>query len=272
MKRPFFSIIIPTLNEEKFIPKLLDSIAAQTVKDFEVIVVDGPSKDKTKEVVLAYKKRLPLTLVSSAKGSLPLQRNLGAASAKGEWFVFIDADSVLHPYFIERIIFYIREKHPVFFTTWALPDSELTHDSIFTLLTNIYWESTVLINRPAAPGPLTVVDAQAFRSVGGYDEEHDYNEDVDLGLRLQAHGYQFSVFRESLYVWSMRRIRREGKMKVMNQYILSMLPVLIFKKPLKHMPGYTMGGHLYSSKKRIQRSVLKSYERKLKELMKDIFD
>src|SRR5258706_4031142 len=90
-----FSVVIPALNEEKFLPKLLASLAAQTVKDFEVVVVDGSSKDKTVTVARSFAKKLPkLQVVVSKVASLPLQRNLGAKKTTGEWLIFIDADSV----------------------------------------------------------------------------------------------------------------------------------------------------------------------------------
>ena len=105
------SIIIPTLNEEKFLPKLLESLTVQTVKDFEVIVVDGSSKDKTVELAYTFSSKLPkLTIVVSGRASLPLQRNLGAQKAEGDWLVFIDADSILLPYSVGRIEQYIKDE------------------------------------------------------------------------------------------------------------------------------------------------------------------
>src|SRR5690348_11138372 len=99
-----YSIIIPALNEEKFLPNLLTSLASQTKKDFEVIVVDGSSKDKTVSRARSFHKTVPgLRVVISKIASLPLQRNIGAKAAKGEWLIFVDADSILLPYFIERI-------------------------------------------------------------------------------------------------------------------------------------------------------------------------
>ena len=271
--KPFLSVIIPTLNEEKFLPKLLASLSQQQVKDLEVIVVDGSSKDRTVEFAKRFTSKIPsLHILVSKTSSLPLQRNMGAHIAKGEWLAFVDADSILLPYFMERIRVFIEEKKPKLFSAWAKVDSDLVNDAIFTLLTNIYWEAAVLFKRPAAPGPLTVVRADIFRSVDGYDETHAFNEDVDLGLRLAARGVILSMVRETLYVWSMRRIRRESKMKIMNQYILSMLPILLFKRPFKHMPGYIMGGHMYTKKKKIRSSMLKTYERKLRDLMHELFD
>jgi glycosyltransferase involved in cell wall biosynthesis len=267
------SIIIPTLNEEKFLPNLLRSLSVQTNTQFEVIVVDGKSQDKTIEKALEFKKLLPsLIILESPKASLPLQRNLGAKQAKGDWLVFIDADGVVMPNFVDRIQIFIQEQHPKWFTTWCSPDSDNVYDSIFTLLANIYWESTLIINRPVAPGPLNCVRADVFHSVGGYNEEQKYNEDVEFGLRLSKCGIELKFLTETLYVWSMRRLRHESKIKVMNQYIISMIPILLLKRPFKTMPGYIMGGHLYGKKKSMKPAIIKKYEIKFKALLKEIFE
>ncbi|OGG24011.1 hypothetical protein A3A79_02330 [Candidatus Gottesmanbacteria bacterium RIFCSPLOWO2_01_FULL_43_11b] len=266
---PTFSVIIPTLNEEKFLPNLLRSLADQSKKDFEVIVVDGSSKDKT--VTLA--KKFPgVKIIVSKKANLPLQRNLGAKEARGRWLVFVDADSILTPYFFERIVRFIEKKNPPLFTTWAQPDSDDLNDHLYTLLANLVLEGSILLKRPMAPGPLSVIHRQTFFSVRGYDEDQAYNEDIDLGLRLFKKGITLTILPESLYVWSMRRIRREGKMKIIQQYVVSALPILLFKRPLKYLPGYLMGGHLYGEKKPIKKSLIKTYEKKLKKLMKEIFE
>lgn len=268
---PFISVIIPALNEEKFLPNLLASLAAQTKKNFEVIVVDGKSKDKTVAVAKAFSKKIPkLRVVMSEKASLPLQRNLGATKAVGQWFVFIDADSVLMPYFIERITRYMANSEPQAFTTWAQPDIDENTEALYTLFVNLYIEAAIQFKRPLTPGPLSAIRRDKFHSVGGYDESHAYNEDAEFGLRLARFGVPVSILRESLYILSMRRVRHEGKMKVMQQYALSLLPVF-FKRPIKYMPGYVMGGQLYGKKKKINRSVLAGYERKLKSLMKELF-
>lgn len=270
MKSPKFSIIIPTLNEEKFLPKLLDSLVRQTRKDFEVVVVDGSSKDKTVAVTRSFTRKLPkLQVIVSHQASLPLQRNLGAKEAKGQWLVFVDADSVLMPYFVNRLSVFIQKTSPKWFTTWCLPDSDTVNDAIYTLLANIFWESMFIIKRPAAPGPLNCILRDLFRTVGGYDETQAFNEDVEFGLRLAKHGATLTFLRETLYVWSMRRIRREGKMKLLNQYIVAMIPILLFNRPFKAMPGYIMGGHIYGKK---QQSILKQYEKKFRALLKELFE
>lgn len=273
MKAPLFSVIIPTLNEEKFLPKLLDSLTVQTQRDFEVIVVDGSSKDKTVALAKQYKEKLPLLdVIVSKKASLPLQRNLGAKEAKGEWLIFVDADTILLPYCIDRLEVFISREHPQVFTTWSRPDSEIPNDAIFTIMNVMTIEGSVLLKRPfVTPGSLTVIEKRTFESVGGYDEHHAFHEDVDLGLRLYQHNARLAILRETLYIWSMRRFRNEGTMKVIQQYARSALPIIFFRRPMKHMPGYVMGGHLYGKSKK-SKSVLYSYEKKLRKMMRELFE
>lgn len=272
MAKPLFSVIIPALNEEKFLPNLLESLAAQTKKNFEVIVVDGKSKDATVTVAKQFTKKLPkLLVVISKKASLPLQRNVGAQKAKGTWLVFVDADSVFLPYFIDRATAFIADNKPSLFTTWFRSDTDDPKDAMHTLFMNVYIEATLIFKKPLTPGPLTVVRRDVYDRVGGYDEAHLFNEDADFGLRLYQMDVTLSILRETLCVWSLRRFRKEGTMKVLNQYILGVLPIILFNRSLKRMPGYIMGGHNYSKRKKIKRSVLKVYEKKLKLLMKELF-
>lgn len=271
MKRPLFSVIIPALNEENFLPHLLASLAAQTHKNFEVIVVDGKSKDKTISVAQGYASKLPsLAVIVSQEANLPLQRNLGARQARGEWLVFVDADSVFLPYFIDRAEQFIQTHKPQLFTPWASPDSEDPKDAQFTLFANVYVEATEIFKRPLAPGPLTIVHKSVYDSVGGYDETHKFHEDVDFGLRLFKSGVHLMILPETLYIWSLRRFRSQGTLRVLNQYVVSMLPVF-FNRSFKHMPGYVMGGQLYQKKRKLKKSVLVVYERKLKLLLKELF-
>jgi len=267
-----YSVIIPTLNEEKFLPLLLSSLASQTERNFEVIVVDGSSQDKTVAIANTFKRKVPgLKIVVSKIASLPLQRNLGAQKSNGEWLAFIDADSILMPNFFERVSEFIKRTNPALLTTWCSPDSDNTNDAIIALINNLLEEGSVLVKRPFSPGALTVVLRGAYDSVGGYDEEHAFNEDVDFGLRLYKMGITISIIKETLYVWSLRRLRKQGTSKVILQYIKAALPVFFFSKPFKNMPGYIMGGQLYGKKKAPKKSVLRKYEQKLNKLMKELF-
>ncbi len=243
------SLIIPALNEEKFLPHLLTSLTKQTKQDFEVVVVDGSSKDCTVEAAQSFYPKLPaLKVIVSEKAGLPLQRNLGARATSGEWLVFIDADSVMLPYFVERTEWFIEKQRPVLFTSWFRPDSETSGDALFTLIANSFVEGSIHFHRPIAPGPLTAVRRDTFEMVGGYNESLTFGEDYDLTRRIAERGIALQMLRETLYEYSLRRVRREGKLRFMGLYAIAALRVLLTKKNLKHVPSYIMGGHLYEAK------------------------
>jgi glycosyltransferase involved in cell wall biosynthesis len=269
-----YSVIIPALNEEKFLPKLVASLAEQTDKNFEVIVVDGSSKDRTVAVAKTFTKKLPkLTIIVSKVASLPLQRNIGAKAGKGEWFVFIDADSVVVPHFIHRIDEFIRTEKPGLFTTWLRPDSEKPGDANIALLGNLMFEVGLALHKPLPSGPLTAISRKAFTAVGGYDESQAFNEDVDICYRIAKAHFPIRIIPETLYTWSLRRIRHHGTARVIQQYILASLPILFFNRPLKKLPGYIMGGQLYNKKKKtIPSTAVRRFDRSLRKLLKDLFE
>lgn len=249
MIKPTYSIIIPTLNEEKFLPKLLDSLTLQTVKTFEVVVVDGASVDQTLAVARRYKNKLPLTIIACEKAGVSRQRNIGAKTAKSNWLVLVDADSIFMPNFIERIDRYIRSSHAKFFTTWLKADREDLWHTIAGCFINIGVEGSVFIKKPWAPGPLTIVRRDVFESVGGYNEKVAFAEDHELGVVIFEQGVPFQILREILYVYSFRRFRKEGVMKVLNRTRKAAPVVISTHHGLTSIPGLISGGLMYNEKK-----------------------
>ena len=271
MDKPLISIIIPALNEEHFLPNLLESLSKQTSKNFEVIVVDGRSKDKTVEKAKEFEKTLPkLTVIVADHANLPYQRNLGAQKAAGEWFVFLDADNEMLPYALDRIAVFVKEKNPAFFTSWTRPDSEIINDTLFALFSNAILEGSILVKRPFSPGPFTGVSKRIFEEVSGYTAGLQWGEDVDFSAKIKKAGYSFSILREVLYIWSMRRLRKEGKLKFIQQAAKATFYFLITNKAFTS--GYEMGGHMYGKKKKVNSSVLKRFSTTLGKLMKEVFE
>jgi glycosyltransferase involved in cell wall biosynthesis len=87
-----------TLNEEKYLPKLLDSINRQNLKNFEVIISDNFSKDNTRKIAARYHCRI-------VDGGLPSRaRNNGAYESKGNLLLFLDADVILDDDFLNPCI------------------------------------------------------------------------------------------------------------------------------------------------------------------------
>lgn len=272
---PFFSVIIPTLNEEKFLPKLLGSLATQTYRDFEVIVVDGKSRDRTVAVAESFTDRLPtLHILNSPRKNASFQRNRGADAAHGAYLLFLDADGVLFPYTLERLAQFVVARDAQFVTSWFSPDGDASGDALLAILGNMYTEGSVLVKRPVAGGAFFCIERKTFIAVGGFDEHITFGEDYDLGRRLKQKGIPLRVLRETLFIFSQRRIRREGKLKFFQLYARGSLLGLITDRSLGRVPGYLMGGHLYSQKPRPKRwvTLLRDIERRIKKLTKEVFE
>jgi glycosyltransferase involved in cell wall biosynthesis len=91
MPSPRISVVIPTLNEEKFIGLCLESLVRQTVRPFEIIVVDAGSTDRTVEVARRYTDKV----FQSPVANIAYQRELGVSYARGEYILLADGDTVL---------------------------------------------------------------------------------------------------------------------------------------------------------------------------------
>ena len=92
-----YSVVIPTFNEEKYLPLLLKDLESQTFKDFEVIVSDANSTDSTRSIAKNYGATV-------CDGGLPsVGRNNGAKIAKGDILIFLDADVRIKNDFIESV-------------------------------------------------------------------------------------------------------------------------------------------------------------------------
>lgn len=98
------AVVIPTLNEEKFIARCLDSVISQSYPfaDMDVMVVDGGSKDRTKEIVTAYNKKHPnIRLLTNPRRIQSISFNIGVQNSSAPYIVRLDAHALYKPYYIE---------------------------------------------------------------------------------------------------------------------------------------------------------------------------
>ena len=108
-----FSIIIPVYNAEKIITRCLESIARQTFKDFEVVMVNDGSKDRSEEVInefLAIHSDVDAHLVRQQNAGAGVARNVGISQSKGEYIVFLDSDDYIEDNYLESIYEKIKDE------------------------------------------------------------------------------------------------------------------------------------------------------------------
>ncbi|MDR2477040.1 MAG: glycosyltransferase [Treponema sp.] len=205
------SVIIPALNEEQMLPRLLDSIKAQDFDDFEVIVADAHSKDRTREIAAEYGCRV-------VDGGLPAAgRNAGAAVARGEFLFFLDSDVVLPQGFIRNVYDEMQDRYLDLATCEIRPLSGYQLDRVIHRMMNL----AVLLNLwidPKAFGFCIFVTRRLFQRIGGFDETIYVAEDNDFVKR----GSTFRNLRylTSAYIMvSIRRFEKEGRFAYMKKGI-----------------------------------------------------
>jgi len=236
-----FSIVIPTLNEEKFLPGLLEDLAKQTFKQFEVIHVDGNSDDATQTVAQSFSSQLHIETIAVTQRNVSFQRNTGAKHAHGAWIIFMDADDRVKKTFLHQLTNRLEEK----------PDTDVFACQIETQnlpvpvkhmmeFSNISMLMTAQV-RPFAAGALigiqrSKMETLCFNCEAKMSEDHQFVEDA-----VKA-GCKYRVFRQPKYVFSTRRFEKEGLVKISIDYLRSAAILLAGPRFERFLPDYPMDG------------------------------
>lgn len=241
----FFSIVIPSLNEEKYLPLLCKDLAAQTFTDFEVVHVDGQSDDQTVTKVKAFSKHFPLTQLTATKRNVSYQRNLGGQHAQGTWLIFMDADNRIPPTFLEDI-FKQLEIHPEIdvFTTWIEANPKQKVFYLMNSIINLGLDLYQALGKPITFGALIGCRRDVFKTIN-FDEHQKVLEDVLFINAATKAKYRFHIFHEPRYVYSLRRVKKEGFLKISLQVLSLQQAYLRGKDFTQFDHGYVMEGGDY---------------------------
>lgn len=214
----FFSAIVPTSNEEKYIGKILESLKNQTFKDFEVIIVDVGSKDKTKKKAYEFKKYFErFRFITEKRKGISLARNVGAKAASGEVLVFFDSDGTFDKDFLEKAAEQIKKRKLNTSGCLIRPISKSSAIKIFFVFYNFWiWLSQYFY--PHMPGFCIFCDRKTFFKLEGFDKTIMLAEDFDFVNRSKEVG-KFRVLRKLRINSSMRRFEEEGIWKLTIKYL-----------------------------------------------------
>ncbi|PIR47966.1 hypothetical protein COV06_01025 [Candidatus Uhrbacteria bacterium CG10_big_fil_rev_8_21_14_0_10_50_16] len=221
----FVSIVIPAKNEETNIERLLTQLSEQSFKDFEVIVADAFSTDRTREIA----KSLSAVIVD---GGLPgAGRNLGAAVAKGDIFLFMDADAILRSdHFLQDTLSEMRHKQLDLAAIDVRPSDGNQLDRLTYRFYNAY---THLLGKhlPHAVGTCMFAKRFVHEAIGGFDETVTLAEDMHYA-RLGSDVGEFGILRSHSVYTPMRRWRKEGRVRLTIKYFLSEV-FMILRGPIR---------------------------------------
>jgi glycosyltransferase involved in cell wall biosynthesis len=186
------SIIVPTYNRAHLVTETINSILAQTFKDFELIVVDNESTDNTEEVIKSYTDGRIKYFRHQNNGLVAVNRNYGISKANGEYIAFCDDDDLWMPEKLERQVklldlnkelglvysdSYIMDENGNLERYTLLSSSKLFRGNVFDKLfqSDFIPMLTVMIRR------------EALSKVGTFDPKYIIAQDYDLWLRIAEH-------------------------------------------------------------------------------------
>jgi glycosyltransferase involved in cell wall biosynthesis len=207
---PAVSVLVPCFNLGAYLAEAVDSVFAQTRQDFEIIVVDDGSTDRSTLELLAHFKRPRTTLLRTPNRGLAAARNHALSHARGRYICALDADDRLRPTFFEKTLSHLDANPTLtFVSTWV---------EIFGAESWVWKQDRCDLNRlleecvvlTAAP-----VRREAVLAVGGYDASLfggrlQGHEDWDLWLSLVEAGFTGDIIPEVLFDYR----RREHSMFV----------------------------------------------------------
>ena len=227
VKNSRISVVIPTLNEEKYLEKTLLSIKAQNFEyPYEIIVSDSNSKDKTVEIARKYVNKVIIT----DKRGIGLGRNLGAKYARGEVLVFLDADTIVLPNTLNELYRGLKPETSLV-TCPVLPSNYRTWNFFVYLFYNLFSQTSIMIKRPQVAGMVMACRKKDFEKVGGFDENLNFLEDYDFSLKISRLG-KVKFVNSTFVLTSPRRIETWGKIGSIRKYLGLYLAYHLVKKDL----------------------------------------
>ncbi len=228
------SIIIPALNEEKTIEKTLRSILELKDYEYEIILSDGRSKDKTIEIAQKLGAKV-IQYEGTIRQTISNARNLGASIANGDFFVFLDADVIIpdiNNFFKKALHLFENEEKLAGLAVRikVLPELETRADKfIFFVFDHLFLFYNNIIGFGGASGEFQMIRSTFFKKLKGYDETLSAAEDVEMFQRLAKAGKTRSEL--SLRVMHTgRRAHKIGWPKLLSQWIANGVSVFLFKR------------------------------------------
>lgn len=205
-----YSVIIPVYNRPDEVDELLQSLVSQSLKDFEVIVVEDGSSVPCEDVVNKYRDKLDVHYYSKPNSGPGQTRNYGAERSKGEFLLILDSDCILPEGYLQAIE---DELHREEADAFGGPDR--AHDSFTRVQKAINYAMTSFFTTGGIRGGKKKMDkfyprsfnmgvrAEAYRALGGFSNMR-FGEDIDFSIRIFKAGYRCRLFPEA-WVWHKRR-------------------------------------------------------------------
>lgn len=187
MQCPLVSIIIPVFNSESTILRTLESVKNQSFQDFEIIIVDDGSTDKSVQKIKSFQDlnvELKIKLIRKDNGGVSSARNVGLKIACGTWIALLDSDDEWLPFKLERQLNIVSEDPSIDFLG-SNRNGEYRRRFFlkrFYFLTKI--SSRLLLYKNFFITPTVIFKREIIEEIGLYDEEQRYGEDGNYWIKI----------------------------------------------------------------------------------------
>lgn len=224
------SVIIPTLQEEKYIGRTLSNLI-RFAPNIEIVVVDGGSADRTVEIA----RRFTDKVYRIEERGISKAKNYGTKHAEGEILIFLDADVLVPHDFLEKVLMTFENPHVVAATCHNMPIRPRFSEFIYFFLWNLLTRFSIAVLpktrfKYGSRGEFMAVRKSEFFKVGGFSEKIACLEDYDLTFRLSGLG-KFAFIEDLTVYESMRRVRRFGLLKISIMWTTELLAWLMYGAP-----------------------------------------
>ena len=205
-----YSVIIPVFNRPDEVDELLESLTAQTEKDFDVIVVEDGSQNPCEEICGKYDGRLDIRYFMKKNSGPGPSRNYGVERADGEYVLILDSDCVLPPTYLEAITKEL-DREPC--DAFGGPDR--AHESFTPVQKAISYSMTSFFTTGGIRGGKKKMDKfyprsfnmgvrrDVYEALGGFSKMR-FGEDIDFSIRIFEGGYKCRLMPDA-WVWHKRR-------------------------------------------------------------------
>jgi glycosyltransferase involved in cell wall biosynthesis len=200
---PEVSVIIPTYNCARFLKAAVDSVLAQSFRDFEILVVDDGSTDDTEDVMLRYCS--PVHYLRQANKGVSAARNNGIAMSQGRYISFLDADDTYFPQKLERQLTALRTQrgYRACYSAFTVTDEQLKPQRANRGLRRDVGLEDLLIRGNVIGSLCTVLcERGVFTTTGGFDSAFSQCADWDMWIRVATHT-RFTYLDEELVTYRM---------------------------------------------------------------------
>jgi glycosyltransferase involved in cell wall biosynthesis len=230
------SIIIPTLNEEKLLERMLQQFTPELTKkyDLELVVSDGGSTDATLAIARRH-VRVVVENTDGTKQTISLGRNIGARHASGDIFVFFNADTLIKDAdrFFRRLHEEINIGGVVAVTSSVevYPEDQRLSDKMYHGFYNWLFYMMNQVGMGMGRGECHIMKREVFAEIGGYAAGIAAGEDYDLFRRLEKLG-RIKFLKDVVVYESPRRYRRYGYTLVTVSWFMNFLAVFFLRRSI----------------------------------------